>query len=48
MSKVNLNILIDEDIRQDFKTACAKNGVSMTDVLTDYILEYLNEKIQSS
>jgi hypothetical protein len=53
MSKVNLNLLIDEATRQDFKAACAKNGTNMTNVLLDcifqYVVEYLkNEEVQSS
>lgn len=53
MSKVNLNLLIDEDTRQDFKIACTKNGTNMTNVLLDciynYVVEYLkNEEIPNS
>lgn len=53
MAKVNLNLLIDEQTRQDFKSACAKNGTNMTNVLMDciykYVVEYLkNEEIQNS
>jgi hypothetical protein len=53
MSKVNLNISIDEATRQEFKVACVKNGTNMTDVILQciytYIVEYLkNEKVSSS
>lgn len=49
MSKVNLNVLIEEDIRNKFKAACARQGVCMTDILTHCILEFLShEEIPNS
>ena len=49
MSKVNLNVLIDEDLRKEFKAECAKQGVCMTEIINQYIIEFLTyEKIPSS
>lgn len=45
----NLNILIDEELRKEFKIACDKQGITMTAVIIEFIKEYLsNEKVSSS
>ena len=44
MSTVLLNINIDKDLRDELKIACIKNNTTITDVLTEFIKEYVNEK----
>lgn len=43
MSTVLLNINIDKELRDELKIACIKNNTTITDVLTDYIKQYVNE-----
>jgi hypothetical protein len=45
----NINFLIDKALFIKFKTKCVENGKSMTEVLIEFIQEYIkNEKIQDS
>lgn len=43
MSTVLLNINIDKDLRDELKITCIKNDTTITDVLTEFIREYVNE-----
>jgi len=43
MSTVLLNINIDKDLRDELKITCIKNDTTITDVLTEYIKQYVNE-----
>ena len=43
MSTVLLNINIDKDLRDQLKIACIKNDTTITDVLTEFIRQYVNE-----
>lgn len=43
MSTVLLNINIDKDLRDKLKIVCIKNNTTITEVLTSYIEEYVNE-----
>lgn len=40
---VLLNINIDKDLRDELKIVCIKNDTTITDVLTDFIRDYVNE-----
>lgn len=43
MSTVLLNINIDKDLRDELKIACIKNNTTITEVLINYIENYVNE-----
>lgn len=43
MSTVLLNINIDKELRDELKIACIKNNTTITDVLTDYIKQYVDK-----
>ncbi len=43
MSTVLLNINIEKELRDELKIACIKNDTTITDVLIDYIKQYVNE-----
>ena len=43
MPTVLLNINIDKDLRDKLKIACIKNNTTITEVLTNYINQYVNE-----
>lgn len=39
---------ISEELRNSFKAACAKEGKNMSDVLSDFIEEYVNDRETAS
>ena len=43
MPTVLLNINIDKELRDELKITCIKNDTTITDVLTEYIKQYVNE-----
>ena len=43
MSTVLLNINIDKDLRDELKITCIKNNTTITEVLTAFIEDYVNE-----
>jgi hypothetical protein len=43
MSKVLLNISIDKELRDELKIIAIKNDTTITEILTDYIKDYINE-----
>ena len=43
MSKVLLNISIDKELRDELKIIAIKNDTTITEILTDYIKDYVNE-----
>ena len=43
MSKVFLNISIDKELRDELKIIAIKNDTTITEILTDYIKDYINE-----
>ncbi len=43
MSTVLLNINLDKELRDELKIACIKNDTTITDVLTEFIKQYVNE-----
>ena len=43
MSKVLLNISIDKELRDELKIIAVKNNTTITEILTEYIKEYVNE-----
>ncbi len=40
---VAIRAFVCETLRNDFKAACAKAGVTMSDVLAEFIQEYVNK-----
>ena len=46
MSKVLLNISIDKELRDELKIIAIKNDTTITEILTDYIKDYVNENKQ--
>ena len=43
MSKVLLNINIDKDLRDELKIVAIKNDTTITEILIDYIKQYIEE-----
>ncbi len=43
-NKENLIIIVDSDLKQDFRITCIKNKRNMTDVVTELIKDYLKKK----
>ena len=43
MSTVLLNINIDKELRDELKITCIKNNTTITDVVTEFIKQYVNE-----
>ena len=43
MSTVLLNINIDKELRDELKITCIKNNTTITDVVTGFIKQYVNE-----
>lgn len=43
MPTVLLNINIDKELRDELKITCIKNNTTITDVLTEFIKQYVNE-----
>ena len=43
MPTVLLNINIDKDLRDELKIIAIKNDTTITEILTDYIRQYVNE-----
>ena len=43
MSTVLLNINIDKDLRDELKITCIKNDTTITEVITEFIKDYVNE-----
>jgi hypothetical protein len=41
---VALRAFVSEKLRNDFKAVCAKEGKNMSDVITDFIEDYVNKK----
>lgn len=41
MSKKNTTIIVDEDIQHKFKTRCANNKISMSDVISGFMEDYI-------
>lgn len=41
-----LSILVEKALHLKFKTRCAERGVTMTDVLTDFIMKWLKDTEQ--
>lgn len=44
MSMNRINFLIDENLRKKFKIWCVKNDTTITEVLTKYIKECIDEE----
>lgn len=45
----NINFLIEKELFIRFKTKCIEHEKSMTEILTQFIQEYIkNEKVQDS
>ena len=42
--KEQIIITIDSDIKQKFRIACIEDHKSMTDILSELIVEYLNNR----
>lgn len=40
---VAIRAFVSEALRNDFKAACAKAGITMSDVLAEFIQEYVNK-----
>ena len=43
MPTVLLNINIDKELRDELKIIAIKNDTTITEILTDYIKQYVNE-----
>ena len=43
MSTVLLNINIDKDLRDELKIIAVKQDTTITEILTDFIKQYVNE-----
>ena len=43
---VALRAFVSEKLRNDFKAVCAKEGKNMSDVLTDFVEDYVSRKKQ--
>ncbi len=43
MSTVLLNINIERDLRDELKITCIKNNTTITEVITEFIKDYVNE-----
>jgi len=43
MPTVLLNINIDKDLRDELKIVAIKNNTTITEILTDYIKQYIEE-----
>lgn len=43
MSTVLLNINIDKELRDELKIIAIKNDTTITEILTDYIKQYVDE-----
>ena len=43
MSSVLLNINIDKELRDELKIAVIKNDTTITEILTEFIQQYVNE-----
>ena len=43
MSTDLLNINIDKELRDELKITCIKNNTTITDVVTEFIKQYVNE-----
>lgn len=43
MPTVLLNINIDKDLRDELKIIAIKNDTTITEILTEYIKQYVNE-----
>jgi hypothetical protein len=43
---VALRAFVTERLRNDFKAVCAKEGKNMSDVITDFVEDYVNKKKQ--
>ena len=43
MPTVLLNINIDKDLRDELKIIAIKNDTTITEILTEYIEQYVNE-----
>lgn len=43
MPTVLLNINIDKDLRDELKIVAIKNDTTITEILTDYIKDYIEE-----
>lgn len=43
MPTVLLNINIDKDLRDELKIVAIKNNTTITEILTDYIKDYIEE-----
>lgn len=41
--KVRINFLVTKDERDRFKRACMRNESQMTDVLLNFVRDYINE-----
>lgn len=41
---VTLRAFVSEKLRNDFKAVCAKEGRNMSDVLTEFVEDYVNKK----
>ncbi len=44
---VALRAFVSERLRNDFKAVCAKEGKNMSDVITDFVEDYVNKKKQN-
>ncbi len=43
---VALRAFVSERLRNDFKAVCAKEGKNMSDVITDFVEDYVSKKKQ--
>ena len=43
MEQVKISFLINKTLRNRLKVIAAKNDTTVTKILTDYIVEYVNE-----
>ena len=45
---VAIRAFVSDKLRNDFKAACAKAGITMSDVLAEFIQEYVDKAESSS
>ena len=41
---ISLRIFMSQDLRNTFKSVCAKEGKNMSEVITEYVKEYVKDK----
>ena len=45
--KINMNLRIEENLKNQFKIATIKNNTTMTDAIMNFIREYIQETEQT-